>query len=219
MTGESGRWLGVLALGLALAMPGAALAEGGTVAARRAAAEAQSAEGARTGDAALLIAGLRGLLASGATLAPDDPWNASAYMARLRELSAESGDAHARDIAILTARARGSSGGFSRFDLELAPGADEAFTLRVVGAEAAIVEARLKRGSGAADVDLIVTGPDGAVRGSDIGPSSGIVGIAAYVEFVPETCLDITATLVNAGTETARIAVISPPALEPRCDP
>lgn len=184
----------------------------------RAQAEALAQRGAATSNPADLIAGLRGLLNTGATLADDDPWNALDLLHRLKAINVKQGGAYAKDIALLQATPRGSSGGFSRFDLDLSPGAREAMRLTVVADEAAIVEVRLKRGSGAADIDLFVTDASGAFVIQDAGPQSGILGIAAYVEFLPETCLDILATLVNAGTDVAHVAVIAPPALDPRCE-
>ncbi|MCB2136115.1 MAG: hypothetical protein KDE08_09260 [Rhodobacteraceae bacterium] len=194
-----------------------AIADGPGPAELRRAAEALAPMALESGDPDLLLAAIRGLLDGGTTLAEDDPWNASALMARLREIDAGSGR-YSDEISALEHRIRGVLSGPNRFDATLPAGAEETFRLFVTANEWAIAEARLKRGATDADIDLIVSDEAGQVVAEDIGNASGVPGIGAYVEWWPEGCAEVVITLRNVGGTDAGVVFLAPPARSQECN-
>lgn len=106
-------------------------------------------------------------------------------------------------------QSRGVISGVSRLDVTLAPGETETVLMTMAGGELAVIEARLKRGSLGADLDLIVEGDQG-LRLEDAGPQSGTVDIGTYLEFRPERCIELTVHLVNRGTQSASAVLLAP---------
>lgn len=113
--------------------------------------------------------------------------------------------------------ARGVIAGISRLDMTLLPGDSLTVPLMLAAEEPAIIEARLKRGSDGADLDIRVTGPDG-VLGQDIGPANGVVGQGIYLEFIPDRCLEVSVDITNAGSTEARAVMLAPASARIGCE-
>lgn len=170
-----------------------------------------------TGDGDLLVAVISALLGGGATLAGDDPWGVAGLMARLRAVDADSG-LYRTGIARLESRGRGVISGPNRYDSTLAGGAEEEFRLLVAANEHAIAEARLKKGAGAADIDLVVRTAEGEILTSDIGSDTGILGFGAYVEWWPDRCGEVIVTIRNTTDISAGVVFLAPRAQAQSCD-
>lgn len=207
--------------------PGAGSAEAGSAvpapdAGRlRAAAERVGAWAMEAGHPAVLASAIEVLLATGASLAPDDPWPAAEMLAALGRMPG--GDALAAGIAASQTaagetRGRGVTSGITRAELTLAPGAATSFEFTFQAREIAGVEVRLKRGSDQADVDLRLVAADGTVLAEDSGPGTGRPGYGLYVEWLPEDCATARAELANVGTGDARLVLLTQPSSRSQCD-
>ena len=144
-------------------------------------------------------------LGSGASLDAEDPWSISMLANHLAEMP---GGAEAL-LAMQFTRSRGVIAGFSRSDIFLAPGEMESVPLRMAGGEPAIVEARLKRGSEDANLDLFVIDSNGVIR-KDATEATGTMSTGTYIEFWPATCTDIEVQVKNVGTGTANAVIFAP---------
>ncbi|MEM9551570.1 MAG: hypothetical protein AAGA05_10370 [Pseudomonadota bacterium] len=144
-------------------------------------------------------------LRSGASLDSDDPWSIADLADRLAAMPGGQADLD----RIRATRARGVIAGVSRLDVTLGPGDTHRVPLTMAGDEPAIVEARLKIGSNGADLDLQIVGPNDLML-EDAGPETGTATIGAYLEFRPETCLDIEVILRNVGSGTANAVMLAP---------
>ncbi|MCV6592368.1 MAG: hypothetical protein OIF48_05405 [Silicimonas sp.] len=154
------------------------------------------------------------LLDSGAALDPDDPFSVADLVTSLRRL--DGGVALAKTLE--ARQSRGQFDGAPRQTLTLAAGESREIPMTMVPGEAALIEARLWRGAGGADIDLILRDDEGRVIAEDTGPETGVEGYGVFVEFFPETCLDLTVTLENRGADPARIAVLAPLSLRDSCE-
>ena len=150
--------------------------------------------------------------ALGGSFAADDPYSLMGFLNALEGL--DGGAALAADLRATASR--GQLGGAPRQDFTLAAGEERALSVLLVPHERAFVEARLKRGSEAADIDLRVTGPEGALLAEDTGPETGIFGVGALVSHFPESCMPAIITVANTGTTAAEVALLVP--LSPRQD-
>ncbi|MEM0936003.1 MAG: hypothetical protein AAGJ91_08880 [Pseudomonadota bacterium] len=144
-------------------------------------------------------------LRSGASLDPGDPWSIHPFAERLKAMP---GGAAEMD-RILSTRARGVITGVSRIDIVLSPGSEERVPLTMAADEPAIVEARLKRGSDGANLDLRVYVGD-TVIAQDTSPDTGAPGVGTFVEFLPDTCVDVEVAIFNAGSGVANAVMLAP---------
>lgn len=153
----------------------------------------------------VLAAALELALAGGASLNADDPWSVHDLSVALIALPGGA------DVLsnILQTNSRGVVSGATRFEATLAPGARKSVSLIMAKGENAVIEARLKRGSHGADLDLVVFA-DGKKIADDTGPLSGTDDVSAYVAFVPDTCLAITVEVLNNGEGTANAVFLAP---------
>lgn len=194
-----------LALALSVQTTGGAAAQSVSAAQARGAAETLAQWAMATGNRAVLASALDLALRSGASLDPEDPWSMRAAADRL----AAAGGEVTRLAQQEDPQSRGVIAGFSRLDMTLEPGESRDVPLTMAGGEAAIVEARLKRGSEGADLDLRLTGPDG-VLAEDTGPDTGTQGVGAYVEFWTEKCIEVEVEIRNIGDAVANAVMLAP---------
>ncbi len=161
----------------------------------------------------VLAAALELAFSGGATLDQDDPWSMADFA---QSLAAMPGGA-ALLAALDQTATRGVISGTTRFETVLAPGAHESVTLTVAREERAVIEARLKRGSTGADLDVVVFADDVQIA-AETGPESGIEGVGVYIEFFPETCMAVTVEISNLGQGTANAVFLAPASSLVGCD-
>lgn len=165
-----------------------------------------------------LLSGLSGLLASGVSLDATDPWQAHVYASTLRENFGA--DEHLQSqLSLKLAQSRGVYDGVSRIDTALEPGESLTISVQMAKGEIALVEARIKQGGPAANIDLIVTSLDGELLASDIGAATGIEGTGTLAYWVPETCQKVEISVTNTGDVVARLVIMAPPSLQNDCAP
>lgn len=230
MSAARGMFLGLL---LGLALSAASPAAEPDPAQARASAERLATWAVEARRPAVLASAIDTLLAAGATLEPDDPWDAARFARALRAMpgvhtrAARFGgeldtSGVMRDLtgymgdAFLSA-GRGATMGVTRAEITLAPGARASFDLAFQAREVAIVEARLRRGPEAADVDLRVTDASGATLAEDVGPETGRPGFGLYVEWMPRTCANAQLELANVGAGEARLVMLTEPSEQSQC--
>ncbi|MEM9911720.1 MAG: hypothetical protein AAF922_13145 [Pseudomonadota bacterium] len=153
----------------------------------------------------VLAASIELALRSGASLERDDPWSIAEIVEVL--LLMPGGVEEMARINI--SRTRGVISGVSRLDVTLAPRETETVTMTMAGGELAVIEARLKRDSIGADLDLIIETETG-LRLEDTGPETGTVEIGTYLEFWPETCMELKIYLSNSGSQNASAVLLAP---------
>ncbi len=166
------------------------------------------------GNAAALSDNLIVYVQEGGTLVADDPFSALPLIAGLRALPG--GERLAAQV--LATRARGQFGGTPRIDLTLGPGQTHQAPLRLVADEITWIEARLWRGADGADIDITLRAQDGTVLAQDSDPGAGTEGAGALIQFAPQSCLDVTLQVINAGTGAGRVAIMIPQSLRTTCD-
>ena len=159
-----------------------------------------------TGRADALADSIRLLLETGHSLDADNPFSVADLIEALESLPG------GRDLAtdIRATAARGQIGGASRRDVDLAPGEVLRIAMLMAPEEYALVEARLFRGGGDADLDIRVFDETGQLLASDIGTETGIEGFGAYAEFWSPTCLAVIIEAENTGTAPGRVALLAP---------
>jgi hypothetical protein len=183
----------------------------------RRAAETLALYGRDRGDPAMLLGSLEVLLATGATLEADDPWGAAAILDEFEALAR--GDIQLLALlSDLEARPRGALAGPIRDDLTLDPGATLRIEYLVAEGELMDVEVRLKHGSEGADLDLAAYDADGTEIANEAGPETGIIGIGAYIRFIPEECDHFTVEIRNTGNAPASFALVAARAITPDCE-
>ncbi len=211
----------------------------------RAAAEELGVWAAATGHPEVLATAIAALLRNGGSLDPDDPWSAAALLRALGDMPGGGALADAlvtpdpRDVEErmasgriaegvldgalsltfrdLSAAGRGGTVGVTRAEISLAPVESAFFDLAFQAREPAILEARLKRGSDGAGVDLRVTDVGGAMLAQDLGPETGRPGFGLYVEWLPPDRVAARAELNNRGAGEAYVVMLTQPSSETRC--
>lgn len=153
-------------------------------------------------------------LDEGGTLVPDDPFSARDLLEGLRGLSG--GDALAE--ALLATRSRGQIGGAPRVDIVLNPGESHEIPLQLAAQEKSWIEARLWRGAAGADVDLDLRDADGTRLTADLDPQTGIEGIGAWLELLPDKCTSAILSVSNKGNAPAQVAVLIPQSRRGQCE-
>lgn len=153
------------------------------------------------------------LLKSGSVLEPNDPYSVAPLVGVLKAL--EGGASLADQLASLSRR--GQIGGAPRRDIVLMQGETYREDIQVAPDEAAFVEARLKRFSGAADTDLRLFWENGALIEEDLGPETGVLGVGNYLEFWPEACASVRIELTNRGQGTGYVAILVPQSRQDAC--
>ncbi len=163
------------------------------------------------------LAQARLLILSGATLETDDPWQVHEILNDAVSGNATADRVVALEAIRLDAAGRGSVTGPTRHDVMLEPEGEVQFELTFSTGEYALVEVRLRGNSPGADVDLVVTRADGHVIASDTGPTTGIEGFAAYVEWLPENCDAVQVSMRNISRVPVSIVFLAPATREGRC--
>lgn len=98
---------------------------------------------------------------------------------------------------------RGVCSGPTRSEGRLAPGQSRTIRLAVAGHEIADAALRLPAHAPAgSDLDLIVTDTGGRGVTSSTGPSTGVPGTAAYVQWTPSAPAEVQVTVANVGGQT-----------------
>ncbi|MEM1234001.1 MAG: hypothetical protein AAGH70_07725 [Pseudomonadota bacterium] len=150
----------------------------------------------------------------GGSFAADDPFTLASYLEALSNLPSG-----AELASALTSRAaRGQLGGAPRRDFVLAPGATREVAFLLADDERSFIEARLKRGSEGADIDLMLLGEAGTALAKDVGPETGIPGVGALIMHLPEVCARVTVSVSNAGAAPAEIALLVPLSARQTCE-
>ncbi len=164
-----------------------------------------------------VLAGLAGLLAAGVTMEPDDPWRAHEYARILREI-AVADPLLLQNLSLQLSQPRGVVDGISRIDAVIEPGETLTVVLKMAQDENALVEARVKRGAGAAEIDLIVMSLDGEVLASDVGAVTGVAGTGTFAQWYSQNCESVEVTISNPGKVPAPIVMMAPPSRESACN-
>ncbi len=230
MSAARGMLVGLL---LGLALPAASPALEPDPAQARASAERLATWAVEARRPALLASAIDTLLAEGATLEPDDPWDAARFVRALRampggavlatQFGRERRDSGTTDDILgaldgaLVVVSRGAMMGVTRAEITLAPGERASFDLAFQAREVAIIEARLRRGPEAADVDLRVTDASGTTLAEDVGPETGRPGFGLYVEWMPPSCANAQLELANVGAGEARLVMLTEPSEQSQC--
>ena len=152
--------------------------------------------------------------AMGASFDVDDPFSLSPL---LNSLAALDGGRVLAD-ALLAEASRGQLGGAPRRDFVLEPGASQSISFTLVNGERAFIEARLKRGSDGADIDLTLLDADAAKVAEDAGPETGVTDIGALIIHVPTACEDVTIVVTNRGDAAGDVALLVPLSPKQSCE-
>ena len=175
--------------------------------------------GRQTDDPIVLVAAARLLLAAGIPL-DDDAFGALAPSALLAEALAMDHPttpvrAMVDDSLVI---ARNVVTGFTRWDGILAAGAADRHHMVFDGNALADVVVRVKPGNDlAADLDIRVFDVDGHQVAGDEATTTGIVGHAAYADWVPLACGSFVIEVTNHGTAEAAYLLVAAPSLARTC--